>query len=207
MKVLVTGGAGFIGSHIVERLVRDGAKVKVIDNFSAGRLENLKPIIKRIDLIRGDIRDIPAVKKAVRGVKYIIHEAAMKSVPESLKRPEKFNDVNVNGTLNILIQAQKARVKRLVFASSSSIYGDVKTLPQHESFIPAPISPYGATKLIGETYCRTFSRIHQMEIVALRYFNVFGPRQDPNSPYAGVIIKFINAMLKGRQPIIFGDGR
>ncbi|MFH0888411.1 MAG: SDR family oxidoreductase [Planctomycetota bacterium] len=226
MKILVTGGAGFIGSHIVERLVRDGAKVRVIDNFSAGKMDNIRHNINKIDLIRGDIRDISAVKKAVRGVKYIIHEAAMKSVPESLKRPEEFNDVNVNGTLNIIIQAQKAQVKRLVFASSSSVYGDVKILPQKESFIPAPISPYGATKLIGETYCRTFSRItarttersgrparqtrsggYPLEIIALRYFNVFGPRQDPDSPYAGVIIKFINAMLKNKQPIIFGDGK
>lgn len=230
MKVLVTGGAGFIGSHIVERLVRDGAKVRVLDNFSAGKMDNIRHNLNKIDLIRGDIRDISAVKKAVRGVKYIIHEAAMKSVPESLKRPEEFNEVNVNGTLNIIIQAQKAQVKRLVFASSSSVYGDaptglpndarpvrdVKILPQKESFIPTPISPYGATKLIGETYCRTFSRIparqtrsggYPMEIVALRYFNVFGPRQDPDSPYAGVIIKFINAMLKDKQPIIFGDGK
>jgi UDP-glucose 4-epimerase len=207
MKILVTGGAGFIGSHIAERLVRNGAKVRIIDNFSAGRLENIKPIIKKIDLIRGDIRDIPTVKMAVRGIRYIIHEAAMKSVPDSLKYPEKFNEVNVSGTLNVLIQAQKACVKRLVFASSSSVYGDVKTLPQQESFIPRPISPYGATKIIGETYCHTLSRIYPIETIVLRYFNVFGPRQDPDSPYAGVIIKFINAMLKNKQPIIFGDGK
>ncbi|MDI6733059.1 MAG: SDR family NAD(P)-dependent oxidoreductase, partial [Planctomycetota bacterium] len=203
MKVLVTGGAGFIGSHIVDKLVERGAKVRVLDNFSAGKIENIKPVLKKIELIRGDIRDIPTVKRAVRGNDYIIHQAALKSVPESLKRPEEFNAVNVSGTLNLLIQAHKAGVKRVVFASSSSIYGDAKVLPQKESFIPAPISPYGATKVIAETYCKTFSRMRYLETVCLRYFNVFGPRQEPTSPYAGVIIKFINAMLKDKRPTIF----
>ncbi|MEK7309934.1 MAG: NAD-dependent epimerase/dehydratase family protein [Planctomycetota bacterium] len=217
MKILVTGGAGFIGSHIVDKLVKDGAQVRVLDNFSAGRMDNLRHNLKKIDLLRGNIRHIPTVKRAVQGVKYIIHEAALKSVPESLKRPEEFNAVNVTGTLNLLIQASKAGVKRVVFASSSSIYGDVKELPQKESLIPAPISPYGATKVIGETYLKTFNRLsavptaqagmHHLETVCLRYFNVFGPRQEPSSPYAGVIIKFINAMLKNKRPVIFGDGR
>ena len=207
MKILVTGGAGFIGSHIVDKLVKDGAQVRVLDNFSAGKLDNIRHNLKKIDLIHGDIRHIPTVKKAVAGVKYIIHEAALKSVPESLKRPEEFNDVNVSGTLNLLIQDSQANVKRLIFASSSSIYGEVKVLPQKETLIPAPISPYGATKAIGETYLKTFSRMRYLETVCLRYFNVFGPRQEPSSPYAGVIIKFINAMLKDKRPTIFGDGR
>ena len=207
MKILVTGGAGFIGSHIVDKLVKDGAQVRVLDNFSAGRMDNIRHNLKKIDLLRGDIRHMPTVKKAVTGVKYIIHEAALKSVPESLKRPGEFNAVNVDGTLNLLIQASQAGVRRMVFASSSSIYGEVKELPQKESLIPAPISPYGATKAIGETYLKTFSRMRYLETVCLRYFNVFGPRQEPSSPYAGVIIKFINSMLKNKRPIIFGDGR
>ena len=207
MKILVTGGAGFIGSHIVDKLVKDGAQGRVLDNFSAGRMDNIRHNLKKIDLLRGDIRHMPTVKKAVTGVKYIIHEAALKSVPESLKRPGEFNAVNVDGTLNLLIQASQAGVRRMVFASSSSIYGEVKELPQKESLIPAPISPYGATKAIGETYLKTFSRMRYLETVCLRYFNVFGPRQEPSSPYAGVIIKFINSMLKNKRPIIFGDGR
>jgi UDP-glucose 4-epimerase len=207
MKILVTGGAGFIGSHIVDKLVKDGARVRVLDNFSAGKLDNLRHNLKKIELLRGDIRHIPTVKKAVRGVKYIIHEAALKSVPESLKRPEEFHSVNVTGTLNLLIQASQTNVKRLVMASSSSIYGDVNVLPQKETLIPAPISPYGATKAIDETYLKTFSRMRYLETVCLRYFNVFGPRQEPDSPYAGVIIKFINLMLKNKRPVIFGDGK
>ena len=207
MKILVTGGAGFIGSHIVDKLVADGARVRVLDNFSAGKLDNLRHNLRKIELIRGDLRHVPTVKRAVRSVRYIIHEAALKSVPESLKRPEEFHDVNVTGTLNLMIQAHKARVKRLVFASSSSIYGDVKVMPQKESLIPAPISPYGATKAIGEVYLKTISRMRALETVCLRYFNVFGPRQEPDSPYAGVIIKFINSMLKDKRPIIFGDGK
>lgn len=207
MKILVTGGAGFIGSHIVDHLVKNKDQIRVLDNFSAGKLDNLRHNIGKIEIIRGDIRHIPTVKKAVKGVRYIIHEAALKSVPESLKRPEEFNDVNVTGTLNLLIAASRAKVKRLVMASSSSIYGDVKVLPQKETLIPAPISPYGATKAIDETYLKTFSRMKYLETVCLRYFNVFGPRQEPDSPYAGVIIKFINLMLKGKRPVIFGDGR
>lgn len=207
MKILVTGGAGFIGSHIVDQLVKDGAQVRVLDNFTAGNMDNLRHNLKRIDLIRGDIRHIPTLKRAVKGVKYIIHEAAKKSVPESLKYPEEFNAVNVSGTLNILNQAHQAGVRRIVFASSSSIYGEVKVLPQKETLIPAPISPYGATKALGETYLKTFSRMRYLETVCLRYFNVFGPRQEPDSPYAGVIIRFINGMLKNQRPIIFGDGK
>lgn len=207
MKILVTGGAGFIGSHIVDKLIKTGAQVRVLDNFSAGQLDNIRHNLRKIDLIRGDIRHIPTVKRAVKGVKYIIHEAAKKSVPESLKYPEEFNAVNVSGTLNILNQAHQAGVRRIVFASSSSIYGEVKVLPQKETLIPAPISPYGATKAIGETYLKTFSRMRYLETVCLRYFNVFGPRQEPDSPYAGVIIKFINGMLKNQRPIIFGDGK
>ncbi|MEW6026338.1 MAG: SDR family NAD(P)-dependent oxidoreductase [Planctomycetota bacterium] len=207
MRVLVTGGAGFIGSHIVDQLVKDGAKVRALDDFSAGKIDNIRHNLRKIELIKGDIRHVPTVKRAVKGVKYIIHEAAKKSVPESLKYPEEFNAVNVSGTLNILNQASRANVKRMVFASSSSIYGDVKVLPQKEALAPAPISPYGATKAIGETYLKTFSRMKYLETVCLRYFNVFGPRQEPSSPYAGVIIKFINLMLKNKRPTIFGDGR
>ncbi|MBI4711795.1 MAG: SDR family oxidoreductase [Planctomycetes bacterium] len=204
---LVTGGAGFIGSHIVEELVRQGKKVRVLDNFSAGRMSNIAAVRGKIDLIHGDIRDTETVCRAMRKVKYVLHQAALKSVPESLLRPAEFNDVNVNGTFNLLMAAQTAKVKRFLFASSSSVYGDARKLPVKESDNLQPISPYGATKVISEMYCRNFSQTFGLETVIVRYFNVFGPRQDPASPYAGVIAKFIIALAGNKRPVIFGDGR
>lgn len=204
---LVTGGAGFIGSHIVEELVSQGKPVRVLDNFSAGRMSNLNAVKGKIEIIRGDIRNIKTVRRAMRNVKYVLHQAALKSVPESLLRPAEFHQVNVNGTFNLLMAARAARVSRFVFASSSSVYGDARKLPVKESDTLQPISPYGATKVIGEMYCQNFRQTFGLETVIVRYFNVFGPRQDPASPYAGVIAKFIIALSRNKRPVIFGDGR
>jgi nucleoside-diphosphate-sugar epimerase len=207
MKFLVTGGAGFIGSHIVDALVGNGDKVTVLDDFSSGRMENLESVINRIELIKGDIRDKDLVKKAVEGADYILHQAALRSVPKSLANPEFYNDVNINGTLNILAAARDAKVKRVVTASSSSIYGDIDKLPEREDFLPQLISPYGLTKLAGEYYSRIFSKIYGLETVNLRYFNVFGPRQSLENEYAVVIPKFITCILADVQPPIHGDGK
>ena len=207
MKFLVTGGAGFIGSHIVDALVANGDKVKVIDDFSLGRMENLQGVLNKIELIKGDIRNKELVAKAVEGVDYVLHQAALRSVPKSLANPELYNDVNINGTLNILTASRDARVKRVVMASSSSIYGDVDKLPEREDFLPKLISPYGLTKLACEYYSRIFSLIYGLETVNLRYFNVFGPRQSLESEYAVVIPKFVTCMLKDIQPPIHGDGK
>lgn len=204
---LVTGGAGFIGSHIVDALVRQGHKVRVLDNFFAGKIENLSGVIKKIDLIRGDIRDKPAVKRAVKGVRFILHHAALRSVAQSVDTPEEFNDVNVTGTLNLLIAAHEAKVKRFVFASSSAIYGETDRLPEKESFIPELVSPYAATKLIGEVYCQLFWKTYQMPTVSLRYFNVFGPRQSLENKYAVVVPKFIISLLNNQPTPINGDGK
>jgi UDP-glucose 4-epimerase len=207
MLYLVTGGAGFIGSHIAETLVKQDKRVRVIDDLSSGTLANFRGFRNRIEFIKDDIRDKRAVARAMRGVTYVIHEAALKSVPESLKRPQEFHDVNVNGTFNILLAARDAGVKRLVFASSSSVYGDATKLPVKESFPSNPISPYGATKVMGEIYCHNFRRVFGLPTVVVRYFNVFGPRQDLNSPYAGVIPKFIKALKHNQRPPIFGNGK
>ena len=207
MKFLVTGGAGFIGSHIVDALVGNGDKVTVLDDFSSGRMENLESVINRIELVKGDIRDKDLVKKAVEGADYILHQAALRSVPKSLANPEFYNDVNINGTLNILTAARDAKVKRVVTASSSSIYGEIEKFPQREDFLPQLISPYGLTKLAGEYYSRIFSRIYGLETVNLRYFNVFGPRQSLENEYAVVIPKFIACILADVEPPIHGDGR
>ena len=206
MRYLVTGGAGFIGSNLVEGLLRRGESVRVIDNFSTGKRENLKEFVEKIELIEGDIRSYHIVREAVEGVDVILHQAALPSVPRSVRDPITSNEVNVSGTLNILDAAKDAKVKRVVFASSSSVYGDNPELPKHEGLIPNPLSPYAVSKLAGEKYCGVFSRIYGLETVALRYFNVFGPRQDPASQYSAVIPKFITAMLNDRQPIIYGDG-
>jgi len=206
MKFLVTGGAGFIGSHIAEALVKNGDKVIVLDDFSSGRRENLNNIISRIQLVEGDIRNFSIVSKAIEGVDYVLHQAALRSVPKSMKEPALYNDVNINGTLNILNAARMAKVKRVVFASSSSIYGEVNRFPEKESFYPQLISPYGLTKLAGEYYCRIFSYSYELETVCLRYFNVFGPRQSIDDEYAVVIPKFISCMLKDEQPPVHGDG-
>src|SRR3989338_680675 len=207
MRFLVTGGVGFIGSHIVDALISNGDKVRVIDNFSSGRRENLAGVIDKIELIEGDIRDKGLINKAMAGIDYVLHQAALRSVPKSLEDPELYNDVNINGTLNILNASKRAKVKREVFASSSSIYGERNELPEKEDMYPMLISPYALTKLAGEYYCRIFSEIYGMEAVSLRYFNVFGPRQSLENEYAVVIPKFITCMLKNEQPPVHGDGK
>ena len=203
---LVTGGAGFIGSHIVERLVKEGKKVKVIDNLTTGKIENIKPFINKIEFLKLDLRDNDSVFKALKGVDFILHQAAIPSVPRSIKDPIASNSSNVDGTLNLLVAAKEAKVKRVIIASSSSVYGDDKKLPKTEDLPPNPISPYAVTKLVEELYGRVFYNIYGIEVVILRYFNVFGPRQNSTSQYAAVIPKFITRMLKGKPPIIFGDG-
>ena len=204
---LVTGGAGFIGSNIVEELLKRGQKVRVLDNFSTGKRENILPFLDRIELIEGDIRDYRVVREAVDGVDFILHQAALPSVPRSVKDPIMTNEVNVGGTLNILDAAKNAGVKRIVYASSSSVYGNSEILPKSEDMSPEPISPYAVSKLAGEKYCKVFSEVYGLETVILRYFNVFGPRQDPNSQYSAVIPKFIAAMKRGERPVIYGDGK
>jgi nucleoside-diphosphate-sugar epimerase len=206
-KYLVTGGAGFIGSNIVEELVRRKQKVVVIDSFITGKRENLAPFKNKIKLIKGDIRDSKALAKAMKGVEYVIHQAALRSVPKSVDDPFTTNDINVFGTLNVLFAAKKAGVKRVVYASSSSAYGDVKRFPQVETDYPSPISPYGVSKLAGENYCVTFAETFGLETVSLRYFNVFGPRQNPESKYSAVVPAFLFAMAKGKEPIVEWDGK
>ena len=206
MKYLVTGGAGFIGSNIVGELLKRNETVRVLDNFSTGKRENLSHYMDTIELIEGDIRSYHIVAEAVEGMDFILHQAALPSVPRSIKDPITSNEVNVGGTLNILETARDAKVKRIVYASSSSIYGDSVELPKREDMIPNPLSPYTVSKLAAENYCRVFSRIYNLESVCLRYFNVFGPRQDPNSQYSAVIPKFIQTMLNDKAPVIFGDG-
>jgi len=207
MKFLITGGAGFIGSHIVDALTANGDKVKIIDDFSSGRIENIEKVLNKVELIKGDIRDKGLVAGAVSGVDYVIHQAALRSVPKSLANPELYNDVNINGTLNILTASREAKVKRVVIASSSSIYGDIDRFPEKEDFLPQLLSPYGLTKLAGEHYSRIFSKIYGLETVNLRYFNVFGPRQSLENEYAVVIPKFISCILKDTPPPIHGDGK
>ena len=203
---LVTGGAGFIGSNITHSLCARGEKVRVLDDFSTGREENLHGLEGRIDLRRGSITDPATVADAMQGVDYVFHEAALPSVQRSVENPIESDRVNTQGTLYVLDAARKAGVKRLVFAASSSAYGETPTLPKVETMAPDPLSPYAVTKLAGESYCKVFHVNYGLETVALRYFNVFGPRQDPNSHYSAVIPKFIAAALKGSEPLIFGDG-
>jgi nucleoside-diphosphate-sugar epimerase len=203
---LVTGGAGFIGSNMVERLVQQGERVRVLDDFSTGKRENLAPWLDRIELIEGDIRDPEAVRRAMQGADYVLHQAALPSVPRSVADPVSTHQVNATGTLNVLLAARDAGVKRLVYASSSSVYGNSPELPKREDMPTHPLSPYAASKLAGENYCRAFWQVFGLETVCLRYFNVFGLRQDPASQYAAVIPRFITAMLDGRHPVIYGDG-
>ena len=207
MKYLVTGGAGFIGSHIVEKLLKDGHFVRVLDNFSSGKRENLSFADKNFELNEGDIRDKSACEKACSGIDFVLHQAALRSVPKSMKDPENYNEVNINGTLNMLQEAVKNKVKRFVFASSSSVYGDTDKFPEREDAYPLLISPYALSKLAGEYYCRIFSGHFGLETVALRYFNVFGPRQALDDEYAVVIPKFIHCMFHDKQPPIFGNGK
>jgi nucleoside-diphosphate-sugar epimerase len=203
---LVTGGAGFIGSHIAERLIRDGEEVRVLDNFSTGKRANVDPFHGKCALIEGDIRDGEVVDRAVRGVDFVIHQAALASVPRSIEDPSSSNQVNAQGTLNLLLAAKKNGVRRFVYASSSSVYGDSAMLPKVEDMCPSPKSPYAISKLAGEMYCKVFSELHGLPTMSLRYFNVFGPRQDPSSQYAAVVPLFAKALLEGRSPTIFGDG-
>src|SRR3989338_6840139 len=204
---LVTGGAGFIGSNIVEELVKRGEKVRVLDNFITGKMENLKSFLDKIELIEGDIRDREVLKKALNGIDFVLHQAALRSVPKSVENPFLTNDINVFGTLNLLMAAKEAKVKRLVYASSSSAYGDAKRFPQKETDLPVPISPYGVSKLAGENYCVVFAKTLGLETVSLRYFNVFGPRQNPESKYSAVIPMFIFKMLRGESPLVDWDGK
>ena len=203
---LVTGGAGFIGSHLVEELVKRGEQVRVLDNFSTGKRENLSDLQEKIELVEGDIRSYHIVREVVQGVDFVLHQGALPSVPRSINDPITTNEVNVGGTLNILDAARDAGVKRVVYASSSSVYGANKALPKREDMIPQPISPYAVAKLTGEKYCHVFSRTYGLETVALRYFNVFGPRQDPQSQYSAVIPRFIVGMMEGQELTIYGDG-
>ncbi len=206
---LVTGGAGFIGSHLVERLLADGVRVRVLDNFSAGNRANLvfDPKFRRqLQVIRGDIRNLSVLLRAARGVKVIYHQAAMRSVPRSVKDPLGANDNNVNGTLNVLEAARRCKVPRVVYASSSSVYGDRPDLPKREDQPPAPLSPYAVSKAAGEQYAAAWTRLYGVETVGLRYFNVFGPRQDPKSQYAAVIARFIQWGLRGQPLEVHGDG-
>ncbi len=203
---LVTGGAGFIGSNIVEELVRQEKRVRVLDNFATGRLENLRDVKDRVDVIEGDVRDLDAVEHAVQGVDFVLHQAALASVPRSIADPASNNQVNAQGTLNVLIAAHRHGVKRVVYASSSSVYGDSEELPKVETMTPNPKSPYAVAKLAAEHYCRVFADLHGMTTVSLRYFNVFGPRQDPTSQYSAVIPIFVRCLLQGRAPTIYGDG-
>ena len=204
---LVTGGAGFIGSNIVEELVRRKERVRVLDSFITGKMENIEPFLSSIELVKGDIRDKAVVNKAMEGIDYVIHQAALRSVPKSVDDPFTTNDININGTLNLLMAAKEANVKRFVYASSSSAYGDVKTFPQVETDFAQPISPYGVSKLAAEHYCITFAKTFGLETVSLRYFNVFGPRQNPESKYSAVIPAFLFQMLRGESPVVEWDGK
>ena len=206
MRYLVTGGAGFIGSNTVDELVRRGHGVVVLDDLSSGKEDNLAEIRNKITFVKGSITDIEAVQKAMQQAEYVIHLAARTSVPRSMKDPLDTNRINVDGTLNVLVAARDNKVKRVVFAASSSAYGETPTLPKTESMQPQPISPYGVTKYVGELYAQTFGRCYGLENVSLRYFNIFGPRQDPDSPYSGVLSRFTASILSGTQPTVFGDG-
>lgn len=203
---LVTGGAGFIGSHIAEALVKRGERVRVFDNLMTGKRENLAHLAGKVEFIEADIRDYSSIRQALDGVSIVYHEAAIPSVPRSVAEPQLNHDANVNGTFNVLMAARDAGVKRVIFAASSSAYGDTEVLPKVETMLPNPLSPYAAAKLVGELYCQTFTQVYGLETVALRYFNVFGPRQDPTSPYSGVISKFVTSLLNNQAPTIFGDG-
>jgi nucleoside-diphosphate-sugar epimerase len=206
VRVLVTGGGGFIGSHVAERLLHDGHEVRVLDNFSSGRRENLLAFADEVELVEGDVQSYERAHTAVRGCEAVIHQAALPSVPRSIQDPLTSNASNVIGTLNVLLAARDSGVGRVVYASSSSVYGTTDALPMSEDLATAPISPYAVAKLAGEGYCRSFWIVYGLETVALRYFNVFGPRQDPRSQYAGVVAAFVDAFMSGHRPTIYGDG-
>ena len=204
---LVTGGAGFIGSNIVEELVRRGCRVRVFDNFSTGKAENLAPFKGKFELVKGDLREPADLKRAMKGVTYVLHQAAFRSVPKSVDNPRAANDNNATGTLNALMAAKEAGVKRFVYAATSSAYGECKVFPQHEGLPTMPVSPYAVSKLAGENYCRVYAKTFGLETVALRYFNVFGPRQNPESMYSAVIPRFMELFLQGKPLEIHWDGK
>jgi nucleoside-diphosphate-sugar epimerase len=206
MRYLVTGGAGFIGSNMVDELVRRGHDVRVLDDLSSGHEENLAGVRNKIEFRHGSITDLNTLQSACRDVDYVIHLAARTSVPKSVKDPLESNLVNIDGTLNVLVAARDAKAKRFVFAASSSAYGETPTLPKVETMHPEPISPYGVTKYVGELYAQVFGRVYGLENACIRYFNVFGPRQDPTSQYSGVLSRFMLAVIKGEQPVVYGDG-
>lgn len=205
-KALITGGAGFIGSNLADELIRRGAKVTILDNFLTGFRENLEEITGDFDFVEGDVKNPAIVRKAVEGCELVFHQAALPSVPRSVADPLETHDACVNGTFNVLVAARDAGVRRLMYAASSSAYGDQETLPKVETMRPEPLSPYAAAKLVGEYYCSVFSNVYGLETFSLRYFNVFGPRQNPASQYSGVISRFIDAFMKGGNPTIYGDG-
>ena len=204
-KYLVTGGAGFIGSHLAEELVRRGETVRIVDNLSTGRRQNIAHILG-IDFIEGDLADLEVARRAVQGTDFVLHQAAIPSVPRSVQDPVTSNRANIDASVNILVAARDAGVKRLVYAGSSSAYGNTPTLPKVETMATAPLSPYALQKLVAEQYCQMFTRLYGLQTVTVRYFNVFGPRQDPSSPYSGVISLFISALCEHRRPTIYGDG-
>ena len=203
---LVTGGAGFIGSNIVEELVKQNARVRVLDNLATGKRENLEPFKSKVEFLEVDICNLSDLKVAMKGVQFVFHQAAIPSVPKSILDPIASHNVDLTGTLHVLWAAKQAGVKRVIYAGSSSAYGDSPILPKREDLPAKPISPYGLMKYAGEEYCRLFSSLYELETVSLRYFNVFGPRQDPSSQYSGVLSRFITGMLRGESPIILGDG-
>ena len=205
-RALVTGGAGFIGSNLADELIRQGAKVRIIDNFVTGNRENLGEIAGDFDLIEGDLNDDQALRRAISDVEIVFHLAALPSVPRSVDKPQETHEACVNATFNLLVKSKDSGVRRIIYAASSSAYGDQPRLPKVETMNPEPLSPYAAAKLMGEYYCRVFSHVYGIETLSLRYFNVFGPRQDPSSMYSGVISRFIDALMKDSTPIIYGDG-
>ncbi|MDD4972261.1 MAG: SDR family oxidoreductase [Paludibacter sp.] len=207
-KVVVTGGAGFIGSHIADALIQRGYQVTVIDNLSTGRMKNIQHLVDNdsINWVLGSVTDLSLLERCFADAEFVFHEAAIPSVPRSVGNPLASHEANLNGTLKVLIAARDTKVKKVVFASSSSVYGDTPTLPKKEDMIPDPLSPYAVNKIGAEYYCRVFNRVYGLQTVCLRYFNVYGPRQNPNSEYAAVIPKFISQIIQGEPPVIFGDG-
>ncbi len=205
-RALVTGGAGFIGSNLADELIRQGAKVRIIDNFVTGNRENLEEISGDFEFIEGDLNDDAALVPAIADVDVVFHQAALPSVPRSVDQPRETHQACVNATFNLLVNAKESGVRRVIYAASSSAYGDQPTLPKVETMSPEPLSPYAAAKLMGEYYCRVFSQVYGLETLSLRYFNVFGPRQNPSSTYSGVISRFIDALMKHDTPVIYGDG-
>jgi len=206
LRYLVTGGAGFIGSNIVDEIVKRGHDVSVLDDLSAGKEKNLADVRDRIEFHKGSITDLAAVQSTCKGVDYVIHLAARTSVPRSVQNPIETNSINIGGTLNVLVAARDAKVRRFVYAASSSAYGETPVLPKKETMTPAPISPYGITKFVGELYAQVFGRVYGLENASVRFFNVFGPRQDPTSQYSGVLSRFMLAAIEGKQPVVYGDG-